>query len=507
MPPLSPTSCLRTSLKITLLWIALALPCFSGAQAQEIDPVTERAAHIVPSLRQLNWQRLEFTAFIHFGINTFTDREWGDGTEDPGQFNPTAFDARQWAEVAYEAGMRMIILTAKHHDGFCLWPSRYTQHSVRSSPWRNGSGDVVAEVAAACEEFGLKFGVYLSPWDRNAPSYGDSEAYNDYFRNQLSELLSNYGPIAEVWFDGAVGEGPDGQRQVYDWVSYFEVVRDLQPDAVIFGMGPDVRWVGNEAGHARESEWSVLNITKSWADYNYEECSKPDLGSRAMLGMGQNLVWYPAETDVSLRPGWFYHPAEDDQVKTLADLLHIYYDSVGRNTVLLLNVPPDRRGLIHENDASRLRELGATLDATFSSNLAHNVAVTASHTVADDPSVSPEMAVDGDWATYWTPGEGRTAALLELDLGEPRTFDVIELQEQIELGQRVEEFVVDVWDGGYWREIGMGSTIGYKRLLRFETVTSHRIRLRIRSSRLEPRIGHIGVYRQPESAPPPPRMR
>jgi len=469
-----------------------------------MEEIIAKAARVLPSERQLAWQQLEFTCFVHFGVNTFTNQEWGDGTEEPQQFNPAEFDARQWAQVLRDAGMRMIVLTAKHHDGFCLWPSRYTQHSVSNSPWRGGRGDVVAEVAAACEAYGLRFGVYLSPWDRNAPFYGDSERYNEYFRNQLRELLTNYGPVAEVWFDGAVGEGPDGRRQVYDWESYFDVVRELQPDAVIFGMGPDVRWVGNEAGHARESEWSVLNVTKSWADYNYEDCSLRDLGSREKLGAGENLVWYPAETDVSIRPGWFYHADQDGQVKSLADLLHIYYDSIGRNTVLLLNVPPDRRGLIHENDAARLRELGAVLEQTFSVNLALHAAVMASHSVAGDSARSPENAVDGDPSTYWTPGEGRTAALLELDLGEPSTFDVVELQEPIALGQRVEEFVVEAWDGGYWREIAAGTTIGYKRLLRFEPVTSHRLRLRIRNSRLHPRISHIGIYRQPGNTPPPP---
>jgi alpha-L-fucosidase len=307
---------------------------------------------------------MEFIAFAHFGMNTFTDREWGRGTEDLSLFNPTGFSARQWVRAFKAAGMRMVIVTAKHHDGFCLWPSRYTEHSVKSSPWRAGKGDVVREVAEACREAGLKLGIYLSPWDRHEPTYGDSPAYNEHFRSQLRELLTNYGEVGEVWFDGACGEGPNGKRQEYDWPSYYKVVRECQPRAVIFGMGPDLRWVGTETGYGRETEWSVVPVKiredsisppPSLDDlFIPGDMTAEDLGGREQISGARVLAWYPAETDVSIRPGWFYHAKEDGEVKMPQKLIDIYFSSVGRNGVLLLNVPPDSRGLIHENDIRSL---------------------------------------------------------------------------------------------------------------------------------------------------------
>lgn len=285
------------------------MPAF-GAEADVPREVLRKAAHVRPSPQQLAWQELEFTCFVHFGMNTFTGREWGDGKEDPKLFNPTAFDARQWARACNDAGMKLLILTCKHHDGFCLWPSKHTEHSVKNSPWKGGKGDVVREVSEACREAGLKFGVYLSPWDRNAKTYG-SDAYNDVYKKQLAELLADYGPVTEVWWDGACGEGPNGKRQVYDWDGYVRVVRELAPQAVIFGMGPDVRWVGNESGLARESEWSVL------PKRGPGDQTAKDLGHRKYLAGAEELVWYPAECDVSIRPGWFYHADQDDKVKTL----------------------------------------------------------------------------------------------------------------------------------------------------------------------------------------------
>jgi len=272
---------------------------------------------VKPTPQQLAWQESELTMFLHFGINTFTDREWGDGKEDPKLFNPIELDARQWVQVAKDAGFKYMILTAKHHDGFCLWPSEYTEHSVKNSPWRAGKGDVVRELADACQEAGMKMGIYLSPWDRHEQTYGDSPVYNQYFRNQLTELLTNYGEISEVWFDGACGEGPNGRRQEYDWQSYYEVIRKLQPNAVIAICGPDIRWVGNEDGVARETEWSVQD-------------ANPVIHKDI-----EGKVWYPAECDVSIRPGWFWHKSQDDKVKSLEHLLDIYYKSVGRNRTLL----------------------------------------------------------------------------------------------------------------------------------------------------------------------------
>jgi len=316
------------------------------------EEIIRKAANVVPSARQLQWQRLELTAFFHFGINTFTNNEWGTGKEDPNIFNPISLDARQWVRVAKEAGVKQVILTAKHHDGFCLWPTKTTKHSVENSPWKNGKGDVVREVANACKENKIGFGIYVSPWDMNAPIYG-SDAYNDFFIEQLTELLTQYGSIDEVWFDGANGEGPKGKKQVYDFERWYKVIRKLQPSAVIAIMGPDVRWVGTETGYGRETEWSVvpannLNQNEIAAGSQTSIAFKPqgdmmgnDLGSRDKIRSASGLVWYPAETDVSIRPGWFYHEEENEKVKSPKKLLDIYFNSVGRNGVLLLNIPPN----------------------------------------------------------------------------------------------------------------------------------------------------------------------
>ncbi len=323
--------------------------------------MVEKAAHVVPTANQLAWQEMEQIAFAHFGMNSFTGKEWGTGKESPRLFNPTAFDARQWARILKDAGFKELIITAKHHDGFCLWPSKYTEHSVKNSPWKNGQGDVVKEVAEACREYGLKLGIYLSPWDRHEKSYGTA-AYNDYYKNQLRELLTNYGEVSEVWFDGAgMGEKWKTMQGLYDWQEYFKVVHELQPHAVVFNERGEVRWCGNEAGKSRESEWSVVPDPYTATD--------ADLGSRenlmAAAKTGQVLRWLPAEVDTSIRPGWFYHAREDKLVKTLPHLVDIYFGAVGGNAVLLLNLPPDKRGLIHENDAKRLMELKEFLDQTF----------------------------------------------------------------------------------------------------------------------------------------------
>ncbi len=479
------------------------------------DSIVRTAAHIVPSSRQRSWQELDFIAFAHFGMNTFTDREWGEGTESPALFNPTDFDARQWVKALKDAGINMLILTAKHHDGFCLWPSRYTEHSVKASPWRGGKGDVVKEVAGACREAGIKLGIYLSPWDRHEPTYGNSPAYNEHFRRQLRELLTNYGEIAEVWFDGACGEGPNGKRQVYDWPSYYRVVRELQPRAVIFGMGPDLRWGGTESGYGRETEWSVVPVeirnpeaTRSAQNplslddlFVPGDMTAEDLGSRDKIKDAKALAWYPAETDVSVRPGWFYHQSQDGEVKTPEKLVDIYFSSVGRNSVLLLNVPPDKRGLIHENDIKSLQGMRRILDQTLAKNLARGAAVKASN---EAKGHKLDFVLDEDKMTYWTTEDGVEPAVLEFTLPEERTFDIVMLQEHIRVGQRVEEFSLEAWDGKGWRAFAKGTTIGYKRLLRFPAVTAQKIRLAILKSRTNPTLSAFGLFKSPYQIRPAP---
>jgi len=472
------------------------------APGDPADKIVRLAANVIPSPNQLAWQKMEFIAFAHFGMNTFTDREWGEGTESPSLFNPTAFDASQWARVLKEAGLKMLIVTAKHHDGFCLWPSRYTEHSVKSSPWREGKGDVVREVAEACREAGLKLGIYLSPWDRHEPTYGDSPAYNEHFRSQLRELLTNYGEINEVWFDGACAEGPNGKRQEYDWPSYYRVVRECQPKAVIFGMGPDLRWVGTETGYGRETEWSVVPvpIKEGLASPNASldelfvpgDMTAEDLGSREKIAAARALAWYPAETDVSIRPGWFFHAKEDGEVKTPQKLIDIYFSSVGRNGVLLLNIPPDRRGLIHENDVKSLMDMRRILDRTFQTDLASGARIEASSEKSGHPARS---ILDEDKGTYWTTDGGVDTAILEFSLPAKQTFDVAMLQENIRVGQRIEEFTLEAWDGNAWRPFARGTTIGHKRLLRFPETTTDRVRLTIIKCRTNPTLAAFGLFK------------
>ncbi len=390
-----------------------------------------------PSASQLLWQRDELAMFLHFGVNTFTDREWGDGTESPEIFNPTAFDARQWASVARSTGFKAMILTAKHHDGFCLWPTATTRHSIAASPFRGGRGDVVREFVDACRAEGLRVGVYVSPWDRNHPTYGDSAAYNDVYEAQLTELLTQYGPVHEVWHDGANGEGPNGKRQEYDWPRVWSLVKRLQPEAVIFSdAGPDVRWIGNEIGVAGETNWSTVRP---------EIVPVPGLsGDEVMRSLQQGdrdgTVWRPGETDVSIRPGWFYHPAEDARVRSGENLEQLYFSSVGRNSKLLLNVPPTREGLLHPNDVRSLQEMRARLDARF----AHDVTVGATR--------------------GFVPGQ-RMQAIAELRFREGATVHTIDLSEQISEGQRVARFVVEGATDSGWAELHSGTTIGYRRLI------------------------------------------
>jgi alpha-L-fucosidase len=388
-----------------------------------------------PTAAQLAWQREELAIFLHFGVNTFTDREWGDGKEAPAIFDPSRLDARQWARTAKDAGFRALILTAKHHDGFCLWPSATTRHSVASSPWRGGSGDLVREFVDACSAEGLRAGLYLSPWDRNHPSYGDSPAYNDVYAAQLTELLTRYGPLAEVWFDGANGEGPNGRRQVYDWPRVFGLVRRLQPEAVIFSdAGPDVRWCGNERGVAGDPNWSTVDPKV----VSYPGQSDSRVEAALQHGHRDGSVWRPAEVNVSIRPGWFYHPAQDDKVRTVDNLLELYFTSVGRNSKLLLNVPPTREGLIHEIDAARLAGFKARRSELFGAPIA--VGRPLFHALQ----------------------QGR--ARIEWELERPARPRIARLAEDITRGQRVASYRIEGLQGGQWQELASGTTIGHAKL-------------------------------------------
>lgn len=455
----------------------------------------------LPTERQLRWHAMEFYGFLHFTVNTFTDKEWGYGDESPAVFNPTEFDADQIVRAARDAGMAGLILTAKHHDGFCLWPSRFTEHSVKNSPWKSGRGDVVREISEACRRHGLRFGVYLSPWDRNHPEYG-RPAYLAYYRNQLRELLTGYGELFAVWFDGANGGdgfygGARERRQIdnrtyYDWPNTWALVRELQPLACLFSdAGPDFRWIGNERGHAGDPCWATLDLT---APDRY-----PGGSSRGLEhGERPGTAWVPAECDVSIRPGWFYHPAEDNKVKTPAQLLDIYYASVGRGCCLNLNLPPDRRGRLHENDLRSLREFRRLLDATFATNLAAGATLHASAVRPTPDCYGPQHLLDGDRATYWTTPDAVLTPVLEVHLPQPVAFNVVDLREHLPLGQRIEALALDRWQDGAWVEFATATSIGNRRLVRLpQKITTERVRLRITRAAACPALAEFGLYAEP----------
>jgi alpha-L-fucosidase len=467
------------------------------------NDVVMKAAKLIPSTQQLSWQKMEFIAFAHFGINTFTDKEWGEGTESPSLFDPSEFDARQWVRTYRDAGMKMLIIVAKHHDGFCYWPSKYTDHSVKKSPWKKGKGDVVGDLVAACSEYGLKVGIYLSPWDRHEKTYGNSPAYNKFFINQLKELLTNYGEITEVWFDGACGEGPNGKKQEYDWAGYYKVIRELQPNALIFGMGPDIRWVGTETGYGRESEWSVVpakvrNTNNIMANSQHPvdnvfvqgDMTDEDLGSAEKIENAQTLLWYPAEADVSIRPGWFYHENQNGQVKTAEELVDIYFGSVGRNCVLLLNVPPDKRGLLRDEDIKSLMGMRKILNQTFEKNLATDALITYENPLSEKPFYT--LTNKG---LNWRSNNRFDTSTLIIELPTASAFDVVMLQESMKDGQRIEKFRIESWDGKQWVKLTEGTTVGYKRLLRFPLVKTKRLRLTIEKSRSTATLVTFNLYK------------
>ena len=454
----------------------------------------------LPTDRQMAWHELEFYAFVHFNMNTFTNMEWGLGDENPQLFNPTELDCRQWAMVCKEAGMKGIILTAKHHDGFCLWPSAYTEHSVKNSPWKNGKGDVVRELADACKEYDLKLGIYLSPWDRNHADYGKPE-YITYFRKQLHELLSNYGDVFEVWFDGANGGtgyygGANEERRIdrqtyYDWENTYNIVRELQPNACMFSdNGPDIRWVGNEEGWAMETNWSIIRKDEYYPGTpNYKELRE---------GQIDGTHWVPSEVDVSIRPGWYYHKSEDHQVKTLPQLLDIYYNSIGRNASLLINFPVDTRGLIHEKDAEQVLKLAEAVKTDFATNLIEGKKVSASNTRGNTKKYQAKNVADNNSESFWATDDSVNVASITVDFGEPTEFNRFLVQEDIRFGQRIKEFTLDAFTENQWKQIAAQTTIGRKRILRFPNVVASSLRLNIIDSKACPVISNIGVYNAPK---------
>ena len=478
---------LRSSLALCLAGLVLS------SQARVLPPAPRLP---VPTPRQLAWHELEFYGFIHFTVNTFTDKEWGYGDEPESTFNPSALDARQWATVARDAGMKGLIITAKHHDGFALWPSRFTDHSVKRSPWKGGTGDVVGDLARACREMGLEFGVYLSPWDRNHAEYG-RPAYIEYYRNQLRELLTQYGPLFEVWFDGANGGdgfygGARERRRIegatyYDWKNTWQLVRELQPDAVMFSdAGPDVRWVGNEKGVAFETSWNPISVTGLYPGH--------PTYTRVAAGRPDGTDWVPPEVDVSIRPGWFYHPAEDDKVKSVEKLTEIYEQSVGRGSNLLLNIPPDRRGLIPEVDAARLREFGRLIADTYRTDLARRATARATNVRGASTQFDAARVNDGDAATYWASDDEVLTPAIDLEWREPVAVDRVVLQEAIALGQRVESWGVAVDVDGRFETVATGTTIGRKRIVRFEPVKTRRIRVSVTRALACPTLSTIAVF-------------
>ena len=454
-----------------------------------------------PSDRQMKHHKMEYYGFIHFNMNTFLDKEWSDGSADPDKFNPTNLNCEQWVKTAKKAGMKGLILTAKHHDGFCLWPSKYTDYSVESSNWRDGKGDVVKELAEACQKHGLKMGLYLSPWDRHHSKYGKEE-YITYYRNQLKELLTEYGPLFEIWFDGA--NGGDGyygganetrkidRKSYYGWDKTWQLVRKHQPNARIFSdAGPDLRWIGNEEGIAGKTNWSLLDRKELYPGIS---------GHKDILKSGQENGdhWVWSEVDVSIRPGWFYHPSEDDEVKSIRDLTEIYYNSIGRNSALLLNIPVDDRGLVHSNDADTLIKFKNTIDKCFSNPIKVSDKVEASNTRGNSERFTVKNLFDSEFETYWTTDKNIKQAEILIPFEQNQVIDQVLLQEYIPLGQRIQKFSIEAKIKEEWKKVAQGTTIGYKRILRFPQVNASQIKINIQKAKAIPVLSEIKIYKLPQ---------
>lgn len=461
--------------------IALGLAANSHAQVQPYGPV--------PTPRQQQWENLDFYLFTHFGPNTFTDLEWGKGTEHEEVFNPTQLDCRQWCRVAKAAGAKGIIITAKHHDGFCLWPSKYSTHTVAQSKWRNGKGDVLKELSDACKEYGLKLGIYLSPWDRNHPKYGTDE-YNTVFINMMKEVVSRYGPLFEFWWDGANGEGPNGKKMVYRWHDFEATMRSIAPNTPVFSdIGPDMRWVGNESGFAGKTNWNLLDT----AGFTRGAGAPPTDTLNQGNVNGHN--WIPAECDVSIRPGWFYHESEDSKVKTPQQLFELFLKSVGRGANLLLNVPPDRRGLITEYDSAALVGFRKLREQSFGENLVSEAKVNLFTESVKHPAVG---LTDNDSKTFVTIPQ-IAAVAVNVDFKQPKTINCVVLQEPIQLGQRVKSFEIILKKDGKQLQTISGTTIGKKRILTFPATEADGFSIVITDSKATPLISEIGAYNIDES--------
>ena len=488
--------------KIILLFLIIA------CNWHIISAVTPPPAPVlpVPTKQQTDWQDMEMYAFLHYSLNTYTDQEWGFGDEDPAIFNPTDLDVKQWVEVCKNSGMKGIILTAKHHCGFCLWPSEFTDYSVANSPWKEGKGDVVAELAQACKEAGLKFAFYLSPWDRNHKDYGNPE-YIDYFRNQLTELLTNYGDVFEIWFDGANGGtgwygGANEKRQIdrstyYGWPDTYRMIKEIQPDALIWNdraSRGDLRWVGTEAGKVGETNWSLLS--------SYGEVTHDMLAH----GVETGDRWIPGETNTSIRPGWFYHAKQDDKVKSLSKLMETYYKSVGRNSTLLLNFPVMPSGRIHPTDSLHGTLFAEMISQTFKHNLAEDAKVTASNIRGGDETYSAKNMLDNNKDTYWATDDDVINSSIVIEFPEETSFDRFLVEEYIPLGQRVKKFSLEAFKDNEWvtltdmlSEEGDGlTTIGHRRIICFPEIMATKLRFTIDDSKACPVISKIGVYNAPE---------
>lgn len=476
---------------VTLLGILF----LSAACQKAVTP--PEAVGPVPTDRQLAWHQMEQYAFVHFTTNTFTDKEWGFGDESASVFNPTQMDVTQWTKTFKAAGLTGLVLTCKHHDGFCLWPSEYTEHSVKNSPYKDGKGNVVAEVEKACRVDSLQFGVYLSPWDRNRADYG-SPSYVEYYRNQLKELFAAHSPVFEMWFDGANGGdgfygGANEKRKIdgrtyYDWPGTLGMIREMEPQVIFFSdAGPDIRWCGNESGYVNETNWNTITPDTLYAGKG---------GINDLLNTGEEMGthWIPAEVDVSIRPGWFYHASEDSLVKTPEQLFDIYLSSVGRGSNLILNIPPDRRGLINEIDVASLLGWKKLIDERLSNNFAHQKASKASSVRGDSPLYEAAMAVDNNKDTYWATNDGETTGNLEIDLGQNQLISYIMIQEFIPLGQRIKNFSVEIDRDGTWQEVAKGTTIGYKRIVRIDPQEGQKVRLVISDSKACPLISNMEIF-------------